>query len=347
MVGDRQRPADAFRAVQCRVHKGPGDGYELPSAAVECGRKFIIACGGDGTINEVANGILETGEDVELGVLPSGTGGDFRRTIEMPHRHTRSRTSLRRPAKQGRSTSARSHFRIIDGETVSRYFLNVSSFGLAASIIERVKSDTSLAWLPIDAVRGRASFALSTLQQVIGLDLDNSASTASTAAKNSSLHTINFCVANARYFGGGMKIAPDAKLSDGFLDVVNIGDIRTAKIIAQRPHALPRHAPRTAARSKTRSPNASRPCRSNDATRSTSKSTANCPARCPPFTRSFLTALKSSRAGWHADPVPEYISLAFQRASFYKLTKINCRSCFDRQRGGTKVSQIDRDTGRI
>ncbi len=46
-----------------------------------------------------------------------------------------------------------------------------------------------------------------------------------------SLNTINFCVANARYFGGGMKIAPDAKIDDGFFDVVNIGDIKTAKIL--------------------------------------------------------------------------------------------------------------------
>ncbi len=46
-----------------------------------------------------------------------------------------------------------------------------------------------------------------------------------------SLNTINFCVANAKYFGGGMKIAPDAKLDDGLFDVINIGDIRTAKVL--------------------------------------------------------------------------------------------------------------------
>ena len=47
--------------------KGPGDGTQLAKRGVESGRKFIIACGGDGTINEIANGVLETGEDVELG----------------------------------------------------------------------------------------------------------------------------------------------------------------------------------------------------------------------------------------------------------------------------------------
>jgi len=47
-----------------------------------------------------------------------------------------------------------------------------------------------------------------------------------------SLNTINFCIANARYFGGGMMIAPEAKIDDGFFDVINIGDIGTLKILA-------------------------------------------------------------------------------------------------------------------
>ncbi|MCA1609167.1 MAG: hypothetical protein LC730_06910, partial [Acidobacteria bacterium] len=111
-----------------------------------------------------------------------------------------------------------------------RYFLNVSSFGLAASVIERVKTTAALKWLPVDNLGGRANFALSTLQEVIGLQ------TAMVKVKiddadEKNLSTVNFCVANARYFGGGMKIAPDARLADGFLDVINIGDIRTAKII--------------------------------------------------------------------------------------------------------------------
>ena len=209
--------------------KGPGDGTQLAKRGVESGRKFIIACGGDGTINEIANGVLETGEDVELGIFPSGTGGDFRRTIKMPTGTREAARALKtgktRMIDVGKVTFLNHH-----GETVSRYFLNVTSFGLAASIIERVKSDSSLAWLPNDAVRGRASFALSTLQQVISID-PTTVRVRIDGGEEHSLQTINFCIANARYFGGGMKIAPAAKISDGFLDVINIGDIRTAKII--------------------------------------------------------------------------------------------------------------------
>lgn len=209
--------------------KGPGDGIELAARAAESGRTFVIACGGDGTINEVANGLLRSGKDVELGVFPSGTGGDFRRTIGMPHGTREAARALR----TGRTESidvGRIRFTDHNGEPAERYFLNVTSFGLAASIIERVKGSTSLSWLPLDTVRGRASFALSTLQEVVALGA-TSVRVRIDDKEERTLQTVNFCIANARYFGGGMMIAPEAKLNDGFLDVINIGDIRTAKII--------------------------------------------------------------------------------------------------------------------
>ena len=209
--------------------KGPGDGIVLAQRAAESGREFVIACGGDGTVNEVANGILRSGKDVEFGVFPSGTGGDFRRTLGMSREEREAARELRE-GETRRIDVGKISFTDHDGGPAERYFLNVTSFGLAASIIERVKGSTSLSWLPLDTVRGRASFALSTLQEVVGLDaitvrvrIDDK--------EERSLQTVNFCVANSRYFGGGMMIAPEAKINDGFLDVINIGDIKTAKII--------------------------------------------------------------------------------------------------------------------
>lgn len=209
--------------------KGPGDGIDIAERAAKSGRAFIIACGGDGTINEVANGILRSGIDAELGVLPSGTGGDFRRTLGLPLGNREAAAALRdgdtRSIDVGRVT-----FIDHDDRETSRYFLNVSSAGLAANIIKRVKSQKVFDWLPVESLRGRANFAVSTLQQVMDLDpvmlkvrFDD--------GPESKLQTIAFCVANSRYFGGGMMIAPDASLNDGLLDVVNIGDIGALKII--------------------------------------------------------------------------------------------------------------------
>ena len=176
-----------------------------------------------------ANGILLSGEDVELGVLPSGTGGDFRRTLGMPHSNREAAVALR----DGQTKSmdvGKVTFCDHAGKPASRYFLNVSSVGLAAEIIKRVKSAKVFDWLPVESVRGKANFAVSTLQEILDLDpalirvrFDD--------GNESTLQTIAFCVANSRYFGGGMMIAPEARINDGLLDVVNIGDIGTAKII--------------------------------------------------------------------------------------------------------------------
>jgi diacylglycerol kinase (ATP) len=219
-----------FGAFQVAFTKKQGDGIVLARRGAEQGRKFIIACGGDGTINEVANGILESNpEEIELGVLPSGTGGDFRRTLGMP-------TDAREAAK-GLKTGqtkkidvGRVTFFNFAGEEISRYFLNVSSFGLSAAIIERVKTKNKFEWLPHDLLRGKATFAFSTLQEVLDLNY-TTVRVKIDEREEKLLNTINFAVANSRFFGGGMKIAPDAQLNDGLFDVVNIGDIKTAKIL--------------------------------------------------------------------------------------------------------------------
>jgi diacylglycerol kinase family enzyme len=79
-------------------------------------------------------------------------------------------------------------------------------------------------------LRGKASFALSTLQEVIGPTVARVKITIDDAEEKT-LDTVNFCVANARFFGGGMKIAPEASLADGLFDIVNIGDISTMRIL--------------------------------------------------------------------------------------------------------------------
>ncbi len=218
-----------FGAFQVAFTKKAGDGVILAKSGAENGRGFIIACGGDGTINEVANGILESGKTCELGILPNGTGGDFRRTLGMPN-DSREAAKALRSGETKTIDAGRVTFFNHEGEQISRYFLNVASFGLSASIIERVKTKPSLDWLPNDSLRGKTSFALSTLREVLGLNFVTVRVKIDDGAEKS-LNTINFCVCNSRYFGGGMKIAPDALINDGKLDVVNIGDIKTAKIL--------------------------------------------------------------------------------------------------------------------
>ncbi len=209
--------------------KGVGDAIDLAEAAARTGRRFIIACGGDGTINEVANGILRSGVNAELGILPSGTGGDLRRTLDIPL-NIREAAACLRDGETRLIDAGLVTFVDLDGNHVKRYFLNVASFGLAAAIIRRVKSAKVFDWLPVPAIRGRANFAVSTLQEVFDLD-PVTIRVKIDGGDEKTLQTVNFCVANARYFGGGMMIAPDAKINDGLFDVVNIGDISTARVL--------------------------------------------------------------------------------------------------------------------
>lgn len=206
-----------------------GHAIELAKKAAEEGREFIVACGGDGTINEVANGILLSGKDAELGVLPQGTGGDFRRTLALPSTIRRAaealKTGITKRIDVGKVTYVNHN-----NQTEERYFLNIASIGLSAAIIERVKSTGKLSWLAFDSLRGKASFAISTLQEILKLNpkmlrirFDD--------GELKSLQSIVFCVANARYFGGGMKIAPDAVIDDGELNIVNIGQIGSGRIV--------------------------------------------------------------------------------------------------------------------
>jgi len=224
-----------FGAFKPEFTNSPGEASQLAAEAARKGTKLIIACGGDGTISEVANGILSSGTNAELGILPSGTGGDFRRTLEIPTRTSEAarilRTGKTRLIDVGSVT-----YTSRTGELHTRYFIGVASFGMSADVIGRVKEagDSGKMGKVSKWLSGRLSFATAMAETAlksqptrVAVQLDEDAERHMTVA--------NLCVANARYFGGGMKIAPDAKLDDGKFDVVSIGDIGAARILANAP----------------------------------------------------------------------------------------------------------------
>lgn len=226
--------ATHFGAFQPKFTGAIGEATDMAAEAARKGR-LIIACGGDGTISEVANGILLAGGDAELGILPSGTGGDFRKTIGIPSRPREAakilRTGQTRKIDVGRVTYTNE-----SGDHESRFFLGVASFGMSADVIGRVKQG-SPDWFAARAPRwvtGRVAFSLAMAGTALKKDstsvivqLDEHAEQRMTVA--------NLCVANARYFGGGMKIAPHANLMDGQFDVVSVGDLGAARILGNAP----------------------------------------------------------------------------------------------------------------
>ncbi|HLL76305.1 MAG TPA: diacylglycerol kinase family protein [Pyrinomonadaceae bacterium] len=221
-----------FGAFGVAFTERAGHAREIAEREARAGRKFLIACGGDGTVSEMANGILAAGADAELGLLPSGTGGDFRRTLRTPRRDADAAVALR-TGRTVKIDAGRVEFSNPEGGRESRFFVNVASCGMGGEVIRRVKQGGS-DWLPAalpHALGGRAAFAAAAVRASLAFERPTVAVSLDDGEEHR-LAITNFCVANARYFGGGMKIAPTAKLTDGRFDVIAVGDLNTPAILA-------------------------------------------------------------------------------------------------------------------
>jgi len=198
----------------------PGHATELAKAATADGVDVIVAMGGDGTLNEVVQAFVgPEGEPIkgpDLALVPAGTGGDFKRTLglegSIEGAVARIRHGTRRPVDLGIL-----HFEPHPGQSRVRAFVNVTSFGIGGEVDSIVNSSPK--WLG-----GKASFFLATVR-------------AMARYRNASVRVkvdgelwyegpaFNVAIANGRFFGGGMMIAPDADLADGKLELVCIGDL--------------------------------------------------------------------------------------------------------------------------
>lgn len=221
-----------FGAFSVVFTESVGDGRRLALEAAKQGTKLIIACGGDGTISEVANGIIEAKGEIELGILPGGTGSDFRRTIGV----STNIASAARHLRNGRTRTfdaGRVTFVNDSGQRETRFFINVASFGMSTEVLERAASGEARKWIPAFAPRklgSKLSYAAATVQTTltaspieVHVQLDEQ--------PERRLRIAEFAVANARYYGGGMKIAPEAKPDDGLFDVVTIADASAFRIL--------------------------------------------------------------------------------------------------------------------
>jgi diacylglycerol kinase (ATP) len=221
----------AGAVADLRATEGPGDAGRL---ARECRGESVdvlAVVGGDGTMNEVAQAYL--GEDGEprpgppLGLIPFGTGGDFRRTLDLPVKIedavTRIVTSEPRPIDLG-ILEVTTH----EGARVTKAFVNIASFGLGG-LTDRIVNDGPK-WLG-----GKAAFYLGTVR---GLALYRNAPVRVKVDGKVFVEEpiVNVAIANGRYFGGGMMIAPTADPSDGVLEVVSIGNLDRLAVLALTPY---------------------------------------------------------------------------------------------------------------
>ncbi len=203
---------------------GVGDATRLTREALQAGADRIVAIGGDGTVNEVVNGFFVDGKPIApeatFALVPYGTGGDFRRSIGVANDVQEAAKIIamgkRRKIDLGKLTFVATSGPDAGGQAV-RMFANITSFGLSG-VVDRLVNDSK------KRLGGKAAFAWASIRatfqytnQRVQLVFDGTDRVESTI--------YNVAVANGRYFGGGMKVAPNAELDDGTFDVVAFGDM--------------------------------------------------------------------------------------------------------------------------
>jgi diacylglycerol kinase (ATP) len=208
-----------------------GDATSATRRALETGYERVIAMGGDGTLNEVVNGFFGTdgtrlNPDAVVGLLPSGTGCDFRRTAGIPTD----------PAQLAALVAA-NPTRVVDVgrivyddvSTPARMFINIADCGVGGEVVARVNRTASKG----GGVRGTAVFLGISLATILTFGGRRVRLTMDGVATEHMVQ--NVVVANGQWFGGGMRVAPAARLDDGRFDVVVLPLLGRAHSIAVLP----------------------------------------------------------------------------------------------------------------
>jgi YegS/Rv2252/BmrU family lipid kinase len=220
------RAAGLGLAGETLFSERPGHLIELAEQAARGGAELVVAVGGDGTVNEAANGVLRAGGSTEIAVVAIGTGMDFGRTYGIPVRFE----DAVRTARDGKTRTidvGRVTYSAWDGGEAERYVVNVGSVGMSAAVARRANGMSKVAG-------GRATFFYALTRVFfewkntnVTVDFDGG------QHREGRMHDV--IVANGQYHGGAMWLAPDAQPDDGLFDVVLIGDITKRDFMTTAP----------------------------------------------------------------------------------------------------------------
>ena len=193
--------------VRTLLTKAPGHAAEL-AREIECDRLLVV--GGDGTLNEVVNGLMDRADRPPVSVIPAGTASDFARTLRLlPH--------------AGPTDVFRATFRDATGRPATRYFVNAAGIGLAAEVARRARAlPTRARYLAaaIPSLAAGRSFPITIRFD----DGPEQAFEITTAA-----------IANGQYQGGAIRIAPEALPHDGLADVTVVQRVTLREVAARLP----------------------------------------------------------------------------------------------------------------
>ena len=202
------------------------DSDDATTAAKEWYEGLLIVAGGDGTINDVVNGLGKAGfpEGVTLALLPTGTGNDLAATLAIPEDLGEAEDVIRQ--NRVRTLDAA---RVLSYGVGERFFINVATGGIGARISGANNEELKSKWGKLSYLRASLEVARNYGVRDATLRLDG---------EERRVRAVNMVVGNCRYAGGGWPAAPKANPEDGLLDVVVIEDVGLKEILTLGPMAL-------------------------------------------------------------------------------------------------------------
>jgi diacylglycerol kinase (ATP) len=208
-----------FGHFELRETGAPGDASPMALGLARLGVDIVIAAGGDGTVSEVADGILrhaaETGAAPALAVAPVGTGSDFASAFGIPRPAEDCIHQIAESAPR-RIDAGRISFVDDEGRLVTRHFASIASLGVSGPI-DRVINEAKAK--KRGRMSGKALFYLFTLRELMRYRFQDVAVAVDDGPPVEARIAL-VAIANNSSFGGGMRIAPDARMDDGLLEVV-------------------------------------------------------------------------------------------------------------------------------
>jgi diacylglycerol kinase (ATP) len=201
-----------------RLTQRAGEAETYARDAIRAGCDYVIAAGGDGTLNEVINGIATPRRmrGVSVGLVPLGTANDFARSIGLPASVEDNIDILR--AKQ---TDPIDLVRVTSDRT--RYFVNVSAGGFSGLVDEKLTPEIKSTWGPLAYLRSAAAALPELHAYYTTIIFDD--------VKRLMIELYNVIIANGQFVAGGLPIARQADLRDGLLDVVLVPKRPPAKMV--------------------------------------------------------------------------------------------------------------------
>ncbi len=203
----------------------PGHLRELAREAASSGARLLVVVGGDGSVNEVVNGLAGIDDPPEVALVPRGTGWDFSRSFGIP-RDIESAAAVALDGVTRELDLGSVGYRAWDGSAATALFANVASAGMRGAIAQRANETTK-------ALGGKVSYLWATFAVFAGWKPTELRVTVGDELRVGRMS--DAIVANARFFGGGMQICPEADPADGLFDVLTIGDVTKRELVLTMP----------------------------------------------------------------------------------------------------------------